>query len=46
MIGIDELVRRREEQLTAAGFAPVPELLSRKHEFETWSQFVLEALSA
>jgi predicted NUDIX family phosphoesterase len=38
-------VRRREEQLTAAGFAPVTELLRRKHEFETWSQFVLDALA-
>ncbi len=37
-------VRRRERDLTDAGFAPVAELLRRKDEFETWSQFVLEAL--
>jgi predicted NUDIX family phosphoesterase len=37
-------VRRREYGLTDAGFAPVAELLRRKEEFETWSQFVLEAL--
>jgi predicted NUDIX family phosphoesterase len=37
-------VRRREQDLTEAGFAPIAELVGRKDEFETWSQFVLEAL--
>jgi predicted NUDIX family phosphoesterase len=37
-------VRRREQELTEAGFAPIAELVGRKEEFETWSQFVLEAL--
>ena len=37
-------VRRREQALTQAGFAPVAELLKRRDEFETWSQFVLEIL--
>ncbi len=36
--------RRREADLTHDGFAPLAELLERKHEFETWSQFVLEHL--
>ena len=36
--------RRREADLTQDGFAPVAELLERKVEFETWSQFVLEYL--
>jgi predicted NUDIX family phosphoesterase len=38
-------VRRREKDLTEAGFAPLRDLLRRKEEFETWSQFVLEALA-
>ena len=38
-------VRRRERGLTDAGFALVADLLGRKEEFETWSQFVLEALA-
>ena len=37
-------VRRREKDLTDAGFAPIAELQRRKQEFETWSQFVLDAL--
>ncbi len=37
-------VRRREKELTEAGFAPIADLCNRKEEFETWSQFVLEAL--
>jgi predicted NUDIX family phosphoesterase len=36
--------RRREADLTQDGFAPLPELIQRKLEFETWSQFVLEHL--
>jgi len=39
-------VRRRERDLTEAGFAPIGELCQRKDEFETWSQFVLEALAS
>jgi predicted NUDIX family phosphoesterase len=40
--------RRREEALTACGFAPLPELRQRRDEFETWSQFLLvwDGLSA
>ena len=37
-------VRRREQALTRAGFAAIEELLSQRHEFETWSQFALDAL--
>jgi predicted NUDIX family phosphoesterase len=37
-------VRRREAELIRSGFAPVAELLAAKEGFETWSQFVLEAL--
>jgi len=37
-------VRRREQVLTRAGFAPVADLWRQKEEFETWSQFVLDAL--
>jgi predicted NUDIX family phosphoesterase len=33
--------RRREEALTACGFAPVAELRRRRDDFETWSQFLL-----
>ena len=38
--------RRREADLTQDGFAPLAELLKCKHEFETWSQFVLEHLAS
>src|SRR5205807_3203926 len=38
-------VRRREQGLTRAGFAPLSELLAQRAEFETWSRFVLEALT-
>ncbi len=38
-------VRRREEALTEDGFAALAELRARSNEFETWSRFVLEALS-
>lgn len=37
-------VRRREEQIDAAGFAPLAELQRRRGEFETWSQLVLDVL--
>jgi predicted NUDIX family phosphoesterase len=36
-------VRRREEALADSGLAPLPELRARRQEFETWSQFVLDA---
>ncbi len=39
-------VRRREQALTRSGFAPLAELRSQREEFETWSQFVLDALPA
>jgi predicted NUDIX family phosphoesterase len=35
----------REDALADAGFAPLTELLGEKDQFETWSQFVFEALS-
>lgn len=38
-------VRRREAALDESGFAPLDELLRAKADFETWSQFVLEALA-
>lgn len=38
-------VRRREQALTQAGFAPLTELREQRAEFETWSQFLLEARS-
>lgn len=37
-------VTPREAAIADAGFAAVGELLAAKGEFETWSQFVLEAL--
>jgi len=40
------LARRREESLTEAGFAPLRALQARREDFETWSRFVLDALSA
>ncbi len=39
-------VRRREQVLTQAGFAPIAELQERREEFETWSRFVLQVLAA
>jgi predicted NUDIX family phosphoesterase len=38
-------VRRREQALTRSGFAPLSELRAQEEEFETWSRFVLEALT-
>jgi predicted NUDIX family phosphoesterase len=38
-------VRRRERDLTDAGFAPIQELAQAKEAFETWSQFVLTELA-
>ena len=37
-------VKRREQVLTQAGFAPLAELWPKRDEFETWSQYVLAAL--
>jgi predicted NUDIX family phosphoesterase len=34
-------VTAREDAISDAGFAPVPELVRRQADFETWSQFVL-----
>jgi predicted NUDIX family phosphoesterase len=39
-------VRSREEALAEAGFAPLAELVACRDEFETWSQFVFDALTA
>lgn len=36
--------RSREDALAESGFAPLGELLRSAEQFETWSQFVLEAL--
>jgi predicted NUDIX family phosphoesterase len=37
-------VRRREQALTRAGFAPLAELRGQRDEFETWSRLVLDVL--
>ncbi len=37
-------VKRREQALTQAGFVTLAELRTRREEFETWSQFLLDAL--
>ena len=37
-------VRRREQALTQAGFAPIAVLRQQHGDFETWSQFVLAEL--
>lgn len=37
-------VRRKEQVLTRAGFAPLAELCEQREEFETWSQFLLDHL--
>ncbi len=37
-------VRRREQVLTRAGFAPLAELRAQRAEFETWSQLVMDVL--
>lgn len=34
----------REDALADAGFAPIAELLKEKEQFETWSQFVFDAI--
>lgn len=39
-------LRRREGKLLRAGFAPLADLLGEREKFETWSQFVLDWLSA
>jgi predicted NUDIX family phosphoesterase len=39
-------VRRREQALTRSGFAALAELRDQRGEFETWSQFVLDILTA
>jgi predicted NUDIX family phosphoesterase len=41
----EPLVWPREAAIDEAGFAPVRDLLRRRDEFETWSQFVLEELA-
>jgi predicted NUDIX family phosphoesterase len=38
-------VRRREENLLHAGFAPIRQLCAEQDTFETWSQFVLSELA-
>jgi predicted NUDIX family phosphoesterase len=37
-------VRRREQALTRAGFAPLAKLRAQRAEFETWSQLVMDVL--
>jgi predicted NUDIX family phosphoesterase len=41
----EPLVWPREAAIDEAGFAPLRDLLRRRDEFETWSQFVLEELA-
>jgi predicted NUDIX family phosphoesterase len=36
-------VRRREQALTRAGFAPLAELRRQRDEFETWSQLLFDS---
>ena len=36
----------REDALADAGFAPLAELAAVRDEFETWSQFVFQALTS
>jgi predicted NUDIX family phosphoesterase len=38
-------VRRKEQVLTRAGFAPLTELCAQRDEFETWSQFLLDHIA-
>jgi predicted NUDIX family phosphoesterase len=46
LIELEEpLVWPREAAIDEAGFAPFRELLRKRDEFETWSQFVLEELA-
>ncbi|MCI0701088.1 MAG: phosphoesterase, partial [Planctomycetia bacterium] len=37
--------RSREDALADSGFAPLAELVQHADQFETWSQFVLQALT-
>jgi predicted NUDIX family phosphoesterase len=39
-------VRAREDALAQTGFAPLAALAARRADFETWSQFVFDALTA
>ncbi|HEV3445214.1 MAG TPA: phosphoesterase [Gemmataceae bacterium] len=39
-------VTRREQALTQTGFSSIQELHAQRDDFETWSQFALEALLA
>jgi predicted NUDIX family phosphoesterase len=39
-------MQAREDDIAAAAFVPVPELLQRLDEFESWSRICLEALFA
>jgi predicted NUDIX family phosphoesterase len=41
----EPLVWPREAAIDEAGFAPLRDLLRRRDEFETWSQFLLEVLA-
>lgn len=40
-----EAAEPREDALAGAGWAPLAELREARHEFETWSQFVLDELA-
>jgi predicted NUDIX family phosphoesterase len=40
----EPLARPLESAIAAAGFAPLNELRQRRDEFETWSQFAIEAI--
>jgi predicted NUDIX family phosphoesterase len=41
----DPLVWPRESAIDDAGFAPLKELLQKRDDFESWSQFAMEAIS-
>ncbi|HVK08108.1 MAG TPA: phosphoesterase [Gemmataceae bacterium] len=46
VLELDEpLAWPREAAIDEAGFAPLAELLRKRDEFETWSQFAMEALT-
>jgi predicted NUDIX family phosphoesterase len=38
-------VRRREQALVRSGFASIRQLCTERHEFESWSQLVLDVLA-
>ena len=41
----EPLVWPREDAIDEAGFASLTELMRKRDEFETWSQFAMEAMA-